>query len=138
MMKKTIALIALVLLPLAGCQAVADARSTVCTTLRNTAQGVLDLGESIKTSKPVATVGELRQRITQVKQTVETVRTVSQTLNNGGTTLDLIRALDDLNKATEGMADTTPLSQVADKLAAPAAQVKTAYDSTINAICAAK
>jgi PBP1b-binding outer membrane lipoprotein LpoB len=138
MMKKAIALIALVLLPLAGCQAVADARSTVCTTLRNTAQGVLDLGESIKTSKPVATVGDLRARIRTVKQTLETVRTVSQTLNNGGTTLDLIRALDDLEKSTEGMADTTPLSQVADKLAAPAAQVKTAYDNTMNAICAAK
>lgn len=137
-MKKAIALIAILLLPLAGCQAVADARSTVCTTLRNTAQGVLDLGESIKTSKPVATVGELRQRIRQTRQTVETVRTVSQTLNNGGTTVDLIRALDDLEKATEGMDDSTPLAQVADKLSAPATQVKTAYDSTINAICAAK
>ena len=137
-MKRTIALIAILLLPLAGCQAVADARSTVCNTLRTTAQSVLDLGDSIKTSKPVATVGELRQRITQVKRTVETVRTVSQTLNDGGTTLELIRALDDLNKATEGMPDNTPLSQVADKLSAPAAQVKTAYDNTMNAICAAK
>lgn len=138
MLKKAIALIAIVLLPLAGCQAVADARSTVCTTLRNTAQGVLDLGESIKTSKPVKTVGELRQRVRQVKQTIETVRTVSQTLNNGGTTLDLIRALDELEKSTEGMDDNTPLSQVADKLSEPATQVKTAYDNTLNAICAAK
>lgn len=138
MMKKAIALIALVLLPLAGCQAVADARSTVCTTLRNTAQGVLDLGESVRTSKPVATVGELRQRIRQAKQTIETVRTVAQTLSNGGTTLDLIRALDDLEKATEGMDDSTPLSQVIEQLRGPAEQVKTAYDSALNAICAAK
>lgn len=138
MIKKTIALIALVLLPLAGCQAVADARSTVCNTLRNTAQNVLDLGESVKTSKPVATVGELRQRITQLKQTVETVRAVSQTLNNGGGTLEIIRALDDLNKATEGMPDNRPLAEVADQLTAPAERVKTSYDSAMNAICAAQ
>lgn len=137
-MKRTIALIAILLLPLAGCQAVADARTTVCNTLRGAAQSVLDMGDSVKNSQKIQTVGELRQRVTQLKQNVETVRTVAQTLNNGGTTLDLIRALDDLNKATEGMPDNTPLSQVADKLSAPVAQVKTAYDNTMNAICAAK
>lgn len=138
MMKKAIALIALVLLPLVGCQAVADARSTVCTTLRNTAQNVLDLGESVKTSKPVATVGELRVRVRAMKQTLETVRTVSQTMSNGGTTLDVIRALDELEESTEGMDDATPLSQVADRLTAPAEKVKTAYDGAINAICSAQ
>jgi predicted small secreted protein len=138
-MKKTIALIALLLLPLAaGCQTIADARTNVCNTLRGLSQSVVDLGESVVNSKPVATVGELRLRIRTARQTLETIRTVSQTVNNGGSTLDLIRALDDLEKSTEGMPDNTPLSQVADTLRAPATQVKTAYDKTFDAICAAK
>ena len=138
-MKRTIALIALLLLPLgAGCQAVSDARTTVCNTMRGMGQSMVDFSESVVNSNPARTVGELRQRIRTAKQTLETIRTVSQTVNNGGGTLDLIRALDDLEKSTEGMDDSAPLSQVADKLREPATQVKATYDKTYDAICAAK
>lgn len=138
-MKHIVALIALLILPLAaGCQAVADARTTVCNTMRGMAQNITDFGGSVVNSTPAKTIGELRQRIRATKQTLETIRTVSQTVNNGGSTLDVIRALDDLEKATEGMDDTTLLSSVADKLREPAANVKSAYDKAYDAICAAK
>jgi predicted small secreted protein len=138
-MKRTIALIALLLLPLAaGCQTIADARTTVCNTMRGMAQGVTDLGDSIVNSQPAKTVGELRARVRTAKQTLETIRTVSQTVNNGGGTLDVIRALDELEKSTEGMDDNTPLAQVADRLREPAANVKSTYDKSYDAICAAR
>jgi hypothetical protein len=142
MLKSTVVIVfvlALLLAPaLGGCSVISDVRTQVCDTLRGAAQSVTDVADSVASSATVKTVGELRAKVKTVRESLEKIRAVTSTVKDGGGVLDVIQALNEIEKATEGMPDNTPISQVADKLVEPVGKVKAAYQSTYDAICAAK
>jgi phage shock protein A len=137
-MKKQIALIAMILLPLAsGCGAVADAKAQVCTSLKGLSQNVTEVADSLKDGSTKLTVSDLKTKLKPVRDMLNTVKPVASAANADQLVTTLGAALDGVDKAMEGTADTVSLSTLTDKLAAPIEQVQQAYQGVNTAICPA-
>jgi hypothetical protein len=126
------------MLTLTACQPVANARTQACDTMRGVNQQLADTKNAVVNSQPVQTVGQVRATINDMKTKINTARTVYAVLNNNGSTVELIRALDQMNADMQGVPDDTPVSQLKDKLSAPVEQAAAGGQQLYDAVCAAK
>jgi hypothetical protein len=132
----TVALLAL--LTLTACQPVSNARTQACDTMRGVNQQLADTKNAVVNSQPVQTVGQVRATVNDAKTKINTARTVYTVLSNDGGTLELIRALDQMNADMQGIPDETPVSQLKDKLTAPVEQATASGQQLYDAVCAAR
>ncbi len=126
-------LVLTVALVLSACGAVGDARAQFCTSLRNVDQVVV----SLKDSKVVATVGQLRERVKAIRTALGAVASIAPPdlgINFDG----LIRSLDDLEKAAQDLPDSMPIQDALTKIGGAADEVKKQYDAVYNGVCAAR
>jgi DNA repair ATPase RecN len=137
--KKVLFAIALLsLLSLTACQPVANARTQACDTMRGVNQQLADTKSAVINSTPVQTVGQVRATINDTKTKINTARTVYSVLNNNGSTMELVRALDQMNAQLEGEPADTPVSQLKDKLSPSVETVSSTSQQLYDAVCAAK
>jgi len=126
------------LLALTACQPISNARTQACDTMRGVNQQLADTKNAVINSTPVQTVGQVRATINDAKTKINTARTVYSVLSNDGGTLELIRALDQMNADMQGVPDDTPVSQLKDKLATPIETATASGQQLYDAVCAAK
>lgn len=138
-MKKVLFVVALLaMLALTACQPVANARTQACDSMRGVNQQLADTKNAVINSTPVQTVGQVRATINDAKTKINTARTVYAVLSNDGGSLELIRALDQMNADMQGVPDNTPISQLKDKLSAPIETATARGQQLYDAVCAAK
>ena len=138
-MKKALFAVAiLALLSLTACQPISNARTQACDSMRGVNQQLADTKSAVINSTPVQTVGQVRATITDMRTKINTARTVYSVLNNNGSTLELVRALDQMNAEMQGVPDNTPVSQLKDKLSAPVETATATGQQLYDAVCAAK
>lgn len=128
----------LAVLALSACQPISNARTQACDTMRGVNQQLADTTGAIINSQPVQTVGQVRATINDTRTKINTARTVYSVLNNNGSTLELVRALDQMNTEMQGVPDDTPVSQLKDQLTAPVQQATTSGQQLYDAVCAAR
>jgi hypothetical protein len=126
------------LLSLTACQPISNARTQACDTMRGVNEQLTETKGAIVNSTPVQTVGQVRATVNDVKTKVNTARTVYTVLSNDGGTVELIRALDQMNTELQGAADDTPISQLKDKLTAPVEAATASGQQLYDAVCAAR
>lgn len=137
-MKKLVALIAIVLLPMAaGCGAVADAKAQACTSLKGLAQNLTEVKDSLKDGSTKLTVSDLKTKLKPVRDILTTVKPVASAANADHLVATLSSALDEVDKALEGTADNVSLSTLTDKLNAPIDKVQQAYQGVTTTLCPA-
>ncbi len=138
-MKKVLFVVALLaVLLLTACQPISNARTQACDTMRGVNQQLADTKNAVINSTPVQTVGQVKATINDTRAKISTARTVYSVLNNNGSTMELVRALDQMNAEMQGAPDDTPVSQLKDKLSAPVEQAAASGQQLYDAVCAAK
>jgi hypothetical protein len=128
----------LLLSVLTACQTVGDARGQFCTSLRAAGQTIVDTVNAIPETKTAQTVGDLRRQIREIRRQVQIARNVAAAVRADAGILAILKALDDTEAAVQNEPDNRLLSEVADRIRPPLTALKTAYDSTLDAVCAAK
>jgi hypothetical protein len=127
-----------VLLILAGCQPVADARSQACDALRDASQKAATAKSAVMESKPVLTVVQVRTTVAQVRQDIQTAQAVLAAVKNSENTVQLLRALDQIEAGMQGEPEQTAVSQLQDKLSGPVTAAQQSAAALYDAVCAAK
>jgi|GEM_PF-3767803 len=120
-------------LSLSGCGIVGDARVQFCARLRALDQTVGQL----KDSKAISTVGQLREKVKAVRDGLSTAASLAPAglgINFDG----LIKSLDNLEKAAQGLPDTMPIQEALTKVGGAADDVQKQYAAVFDAVCAAK
>ena len=122
----------LLVLSLAGCQQVSDARSEFCTELRDIGARAVEL-KAAKVDEP----------ITKYQSTIDSLATKRQNVNRLArlTSIEAISRLDAaLDKVAQAYAAVqgNVLGPAADKLASAAAELQQVYNDINTAVCAAK
>ncbi len=128
----------LALLVLAACQPVADARTQACDSMRDASQKLATTKNAVLGSKPVLTVVQVRDTVTQVRKDIQTAQAVLAAVRNSENTVQLLRALDQIEAGVQGEPDQTPVSQLQDKLSAPVEAAQQSAAALYDAVCAAK
>ncbi|MGE5602674.1 MAG: hypothetical protein ACM30E_06460 [Nitrososphaerales archaeon] len=138
-MKKLALLVAIVmLLILAACQPVADARTQACDAMRDASQKLATTKNAVLASKPVQTVVQVRDTVTQVRNDIQTAQAVLAAVKNSDNTVQLLRALDEIQAGMQGEPEQTPVSQLQDKLTGPVTAAQQNAVALYDAVCAAK
>ena len=122
----------LLVLALAGCQQVSDARSEFCTELRDIGARAVEL-KAAKIDDP----------ITKYQSTIDSLATKRQNVNRLArlTSIEAISQLDAaLDKVAQAYATVqgNVLGPAADKLVSAATELQQVYDDMNTAVCAAK
>ncbi len=138
-MKKLTLLVAIAtLLILAACQPVADARTQACNSMRDASQKMSTTKDAVLGSKQVQTVVQARDTVTQVRKDIQTAQAVLAAVKNSDNTVQLLRALDQIQAGLQSEPEQTPVSQLKDKLSAPVAAAQQNAAALYDAVCAAK
>jgi len=131
--RSVLLLIVLVLvLSLAGCQQVSDARSEFCTELRDIGAEAAEL-EAAKVDEPISKYQSTIDNLAAKKKNVDRLAKLTP-----------VAAVDKLDAALDKVAQTfatvqgSVLGPVADKLAAAAGELQQTYNEINDAVCAAK
>ena len=125
-------IVLLLVMALAGCQQVSDARSEFCTELRDIGARAVEL-KAAKIDDP----------ITKYQSTIDSLATRRQNVNRLAR-LTSIEAISRLDAALDKVAQAyttvqgNVLGPAADKLASAAAELQQVYDDMNTAVCAAK
>jgi hypothetical protein len=128
----------LTLLLLTACQQVANTRSQACDAMREVPQQVADMKTAVIDSQPVRTVGELRATVTAVRGKIQTAQNVSSAVKNSDNTLQMLRALEQMEAEMQGVPAETPASELKDKLGQAATAASDSAAALYDAVCAAK
>jgi len=137
-MKAAHALLVLLLLTVAACQPIADARGKVCDQLRTVVQSMTDISGTVSSAKTDMTVGDVRAKLRAIRQGLQTAQPVAGSMSAGDSLTVALQALDQADKALDGTSDSTPLSQVADKVRQPFEGVRQTSQGVVDAVCTAK
>lgn len=137
-MKAAQAILIVLCLAVAACQPVADARAKVCDQLRTVVQSMTDISGTVNNIKTDMTVGDVRAKLRTIRQGLQAAQPVAGSMSAGDSVTAALQALDQADKALDGTSDSTPLSQVADKVRQPLDSVRQTGEGLSNAICAAK
>ena len=138
-MKKLTLLVAIVtLLTLAACQPVADTRTQACNAMRDASQKMSTTKDAVLGSKPVQTVVQARDAVTQARKDIQTAQAVLAAVKNSDNTVQLLRALDQIQAGMQGEPEQKPVSQLQDKLSAPVTAAQKNATDLYSAVCAAK
>jgi hypothetical protein len=128
----------LALLVLAACQPIADTRSQACDAMRDASQKAATTKDAVLTSKPVQTVAQARATVTQVRNDIQAAQAVLAAVKNSDNTVQLLRALDQIEAGLQGEPEQTPVSQLQDKLSGPVTAAQQNAAALYDAVCAAK
>ncbi len=125
-------IVLLLVVALAGCQQVSDARSQFCTELRDIGAKAVEL-KAAKVDEPIA----------KYQSTIDSLAAKRQNVNRLArlTSVEAIAKLDAaLDKVAQAYASVqgNVLGPAADKLASAAAELQQVYDDINTAVCAAK
>lgn len=105
--------------------------------MKGLTQNVADVSTAVKDSSTKLTVGDLKTKLKPVRDIVNTVRPVASAAGADQLVTTLGAALDGVDKALEGTADTASLSTVADKLTGPIDEVQKSFDGVLARLCPA-
>ena len=120
------------ILSLAGCQQVSDARAEFCTNLRDVGAGAAEL-KAAKIDEPLSKYQSTLDNLAAKRQNINRLANVTSndTLNK------LNAALDKVAQAFTTVQGNV-LGPAADKLTSAAAELQQVYNDINNAVCAAK
>jgi ABC-type enterochelin transport system substrate-binding protein len=137
--KKVMLLVAiLMLLILAACRPVADARTQACDAMRDASQKATTTKDAVQGSRPVQTVVQVRATVTEVRKDIQTAQAIVAAVKNSDNTVQLLRALDQIEAGMEGEPDQTVVSTLQDKLSGPVTAAQQNAAVLYDAVCAAK
>jgi hypothetical protein len=124
--------VVVMLVVLAGCQQVSDARTEFCDTLR----GVGTQATEFKAAKIDQPADQVRSQVASLQQKQKNLQRLARLTNNP--TLDKINSAIDNVAQTVGEVTGSTLGPIAEKISAAGDKLLQTYTELNNAVCAAK
>jgi TolA-binding protein len=124
--------VVVMLVVLAGCQQVSDARAEFCDTLR----GVGTQATEFKAAKIDQPIEQVRSQVTSLQQKQKNLQRLARLTNNP--TLDKINSAIDNVVQVVGEVTGSTLGPIAEKISAAGDRLQQSYTELNDAVCAAK
>jgi hypothetical protein len=127
----------LALLLLGACEPVADAHSRSCDALLDASQKMATTKAAVLALKPVQTIIQVQDIVKQVRQDMQTAQASNTAVKDSPNTIQLVKALDEIDAAIQGESEQRVVSRLQAKLLGPVSAAQQNASSLYGRLCAA-